>query len=487
MTPTRIRTRTPSDDMAMVVALAPSGAPSGPRSAVRGVCPRRAGRFSQGLVALLTLGLFALILGICLTPRPSPAAALNLGEDKIVPQGPLDFEACARLALRQSPFLLKSSLDIDLRRLDESDSRWSMVPPVSLQTFYYLDRPLSASKPYSLSFAWPAYNPFGSYFLLQAQKMITQIAIYGHMQSILQGLERVGKQFLDLAAMKRLAALQDDLVKVCGDNLTYAQNRLGIGTGTSLEVRLATQEVVAAKDEKERLEISQRRTLSSLKTFLALKPEDPFSLDLHDARRQVLGSFDPAAATLEQALSRSFDLKIEKLKTKMQEYNVSVAKAKVYPSILLNAETPNPLYSTSSGLYVGVGLDIPIWDGLKRIRNVSRQKTILRQISLEKDVKESDLADQWNELQEDLKGAAAAMKLAQSKEELARLKERQAEIQYQSGGKTLDTWLDARNDAIEAQKVAANKGLEYDEHVLNLRKISGDLGYSYVDQNSWQK
>jgi len=448
---------------------------------------RQVRQFSQALRALLTLGLLALILGICLTPRPSPAAAPQPGEDKIVPPGPLDFEACARLALRQSPYLLKSAMDIDIKRLDESDSRWSMVPPVSLQTYYYLERPSSSSKPYSLNFSWDPYNPLGSFFLLQAQKMVTQMAIYGHMHTILQGLERVGKQFLELATMKRQAALQDDLVKACGDNLAYAANRLEIGTGTSLEVRVATQESESAKNEKERLEISQRRTLSSLKTFLGLKPEEPFNLDLHDASRQVLGSFNPAAATLEQAKDRSFELKIEKLRARMQEYNVSVAKTKVYPSILINAQTLNPLYSTSGGMYVGVGLDIPVWDGFKRIRNVSRQKTILRQIGLDKDMKEGDMADQWNTLQEDLKSAAGALKLAQSKEEVARLKERQAEIRYQSGGKTLDTWLDARNDAIEAQKITANKALEYDEYVLNLRKFSGDLGYSYVDQNSWQK
>ncbi len=487
MTPTRIRTRTPSDHMTMVLALAPSGTPSGLRFAPGGVCGRQARQLGRGLKVLLTLGMLVLMLGICLTPRPSPAADLKPGAERIVPQGPLDFEACMRLALRQSPYLLKSAMDIDIRRLDESDTRWAMIPPVSFQTYYYLDRPFSNSKPYSLSFVWPSYNPFGSYFLLQAQKMITQIAIYGHMESILQGLERVGKQFLDLAALKRLAALQDDLLKVCGDNLAYAKNRLSIGTGTSLELRLAAQELEAARNEKDRLEIARKRNLSSLKTFLALKPEDPFTLDLHDAHRQVLGSFDPAAATLEQALTRSFDLKIMKLKARMQEYNITVAKTRIYPSILLSAQTPNPLYTASSGMYVGVGLDIPLWDGLKRIHDVSRQKIILRQIDVEKDVKEGDLGDQWNALQEDLKKAAGDLKLAQSKEEVARLKERQAEIRYQSGGKTLDTWLDAQNEALEAQKAAANKALEYDEYVLNLRKISGDLGYSYVDQNSWQK
>ena len=487
MTPARIRTHSSSEDIPMAATLARPGAPSGSRSEARGVCLRAARQCRRALRVLRTLGLLALILGICLTPRPSPAAPVKLGEDRIVPQTPLDFEACVRLALRQSPYLLKSAMDIDLTRLDESDARWSMIPPVSLQTYYYLDRPYSTSKPYSISFTWPEYNPFGSYFLLQARKMLTQMAVYGHMQVISQGLERLGKQFLDLAAMKGQVAMQDDLIKVCKDNLTFAQNRLQIGTGTTLEVRLAAQELESAKNEKENLETTQSRTLSNLKTFLNLKPGDPFSLDLHDARRQVLGSFTPAAATLEQAKDRSFELKIEKLKTKMQEYNVTIAKTRVYPSILLNASTPNPLYSTSSGIYVGVGLDIPVWDGLKRIRDVSRQKVILRQMGLEKDIKEGDLSDQWNTVQQDLKGAAAALRLAQSKEEVARLKERQAEISYQSGGKTLDTWLGARNDALEAQKATANKALEYDEDVLNLRKISGDLGYSYVDQNSWKK
>ena len=91
----------------------------------------------------------------------------------------------------------------------------------------------------------------------------------------------------------------------------------------------------------------------------------------------------------------------------MQEYNITVAKTRVYPSILLSASTPNPLYSTTTGIYVGVGLDIPVWDGLKRIRDVGRQKTILRQLDVEKDAKEGDLGDQWNAAEENLKKAAA--------------------------------------------------------------------------------
>ncbi len=129
-----------------------------------------------------------------------------------------------------------------------------MVPPLTFRSYYYVDRPNQpglSPKPYSLNFSMDPYNPFGSYFTLQAQKMATKMAVFGHLKVISDGLERLGKMFLNLATMKRLAGLQTDLVNLSRENLTYAENRLSIGTGTSLEVRIATQELELAKSEQE--------------------------------------------------------------------------------------------------------------------------------------------------------------------------------------------------------------------------------------------
>ena len=67
-----------------------------------------------------------------------------------------------------------------------------------------------------------------------------------------------------------------------------------------------------------------------------------------------------------------------------------------------------------------------------------------------------------------------------------RLKERQAQIRYQSGGVQLPVYLEGRKGILEAQKNAAVKAMNYQAAVLKLRLISGDLGHSYVDQNAWQ-
>ncbi len=438
--------------------------------------------------ALLFIGLLVLALaGAGINLPPEAAAA----EPASSPDGLLNFDELVHLALRQSPYLIKSSLEIEIRRLDESDSRFGMIPAVTLQTYYYLNRPRDirgfTSQPYSLSFRSEAYNPIGSYLSLQAQKLASQMAIWAHLKVISEGLKNLGKLFLDLETLKRLAAYQADLVSLARENLTYAENRQSIGTGTSLEVKLAAQELELARSEQERIRHTEKRTLGQVKSFLGLKKEQDLHLDLRNAPRQVLGSFDPAAATLAQAKERSYDLKMLKLKEELQGYNVALAKAKILPSLVFTTQSPDPLsVNTAHGLYVGFGLEVPVWDGFKRIRNVSRQKAVLKQFGAEKDLQELDLSDQWEAAQGEVQEAAAAAKLTKSQEELARLKERQAQIRYQSGGVQLPVYLEGRKGILEAQKNAAVKAMNYQAAVLKLRLISGDLGHSYVDQNAWQ-
>ena len=271
---------TPHNEIAMAEVFARPGNAAGQRLAGDGKHGTGSRHLSRSLRAVLALGLVVLIWG-GLNPWCRPASAAPAASDaRMVPAGKLDFEACVRLALQQSPYLTKSSLEIDIRRMDETDSRYTMVPPVTFRSVYYLNRANQVNqigenfnaKPYSLSFSTDSYNPVGSYFTLQAQKLATQIAVFAHLEIISQGLERLGKMFLSLAAMQRLAVYQGDLIGLCRENLTYAENRQSIGTGTSLGVRVANQELELAKNEQEHLtalseaQPDQPENLSGFKT-----------------------------------------------------------------------------------------------------------------------------------------------------------------------------------------------------------------------------
>jgi outer membrane protein TolC len=190
---------------------------------------------------------------------------------------------------------------------------------------------------------------------------------------------------------------------------------------------------------------------------------------------------------LEQAKNLSYALKSFELHKQLQAYNIRLAIAKVFPAILLNTQTPDPLSVTSGrGLYVGLGLEIPVWDGFNRIRNVSRQKAMLRQIGAQKTESENLLEDKWfidlGEMQE----KSVAMKNAQALENLAQLKARQSEVRYQSA-EDLTIVFESRREVLSVKKEVLSKSLEYEKAVLKLRELSGDLGHTYVDEKSWQQ
>jgi outer membrane protein TolC len=305
---------------------------------------------------------------------------------------------------------------------------------------------------------------------------------------ISKGLQRLGSFYLELNTLQEIAACQRELVQVCREDLKYAENRLSIGTGTSLEVKVAQQQLELALGEQEGIALSTKRALVSLKSFLGLPSSQDFTPNVRDSRRQVIGNFDPATATLDQAKQRSYELKSMELYKQLQAYNIRLAKSKMFPTFVFNTQTPSPLsVTTGQGLYVGLGMELPVWDGFKRLRDVSRQKAVMRQVDAKTVEKGNSLEEKLLVDLADIQGKKVTWKNAETLENLARLKAHQTEVRYQSGESPLNVALDSRKEVLKIRKETLRRALDFDKAVLELRENSGDLGHTYVDEKSWQK
>jgi len=487
-------TRKPQTCLNMITRLAgfsvnamvdPAGTGRSPRLTLSGYAP-----WIAATQACLIIAMIMMAGGVMCWCRPAQGADQPPAVQTPLPNTPLSFEEAVRIALTQSPAFTKSSLEIDIGRLDETDSRYAMVPPLTFRTYYYVNRPSGTNygKPYSLNFSTEPYNPIGAYFTLQARKLATQAAILTHIGTISKGLMHLGTSYLQLDSLHKQAGIQKDLIKVAQEHLTYAENRVAIGTGTSLEVKMAQQQLQLSRGEQEAIALSEKRALSSLRNLLGWPSNQDFTPAFYDSRRQVLGSFIPATVTLEQAKTSSYELKVYEIYKQLQQYNIRLAIAKSLPTIIYTAQTPDPLsQSSSSGLYVGFGLEIPVWDGFTRIRNVSRQKALLKQVGAKKGEKENLLEDKWFDILEKIQANSVALKNAQSLEELARLKSQQQEVRYHSGEVPLAAFLDSRNEVLRAKQNTLKRGLDYDLSVLMFRELTGDLGNTYVNASTWQK
>ena len=201
-------TRKPQPRLAMITRLAgfsvntmvdPAGTGRGPRQTLSGYAP-----WIAATQACLIIAMLVMAGGVMCWCRPAQGADQPPAVQTPPPGTPLTFEEAVKIALTQSPAFTKSSLEIDIGRLDETDSRYAMVPPLTFRTYYYVNRPSGTGygKPYSLNFSTDPYNPIGAYFTLQARKLATQAAILGHMGVISNGLLKSGKL---LPATGRLA------------------------------------------------------------------------------------------------------------------------------------------------------------------------------------------------------------------------------------------------------------------------------------------
>lgn len=438
-----------------------------------------------------------LIISLCLvlSATPSPGSGnLDASEtassnDPELLAGSMTYQRAVGTLLQNSPAIRNSELEVKLRRLDETDSRLSFVPGVTLRTRYFPQQPSeSTTDPYSIEFAVDAYNPVETYFNLQARKVVTQIAIFGHLQVISDSILRLGLGYLELEKMDRVLEYQRDWVDLAEQSVAFTRSRLALGGVSPVELKMAEQELELGRAEQERAVMSKATILDGMKSLMGLEADQVPDLNIRNARDQVISGFDPASATLENTKARSIDLKVQHLKMELQKKHVTVSYARFAPNLLLGINTTDPLGTQNDrGLYFSIGFELPIWDGLKRYNNIGRQKTILQQFSHEGAAKEADIESKWRAAQEKLRDSGVQLKLARSQGELAALKVRQAEIAYLAGREPLAFLLAEQRRHLDVKKNISMRELELDKATLALRALSGDLITSYVDFDTHEK
>ena len=118
----------------------PAGTGRGPRRILSDYAP-----WIAAVQACLIIAMLVMVGGVMGWCRQAQGADQPPAVQTPYPVTPLTFEEAVKIALLQSPAFTKSSLDIDVGRLDETDSRYAMVPPLTFRTYYYVNRPTNVS------------------------------------------------------------------------------------------------------------------------------------------------------------------------------------------------------------------------------------------------------------------------------------------------------------------------------------------------------
>ena len=105
----------------------PAGTARGPRHTLSGYAP-----WIAATQACLIIAMLVMAGGVMCWCRPAQGADQRPAAQTPTPGSPLTFEEAVKIALTQSPAFTKSSLEIDIGRLDETDSRYAHGSPLDL-------------------------------------------------------------------------------------------------------------------------------------------------------------------------------------------------------------------------------------------------------------------------------------------------------------------------------------------------------------------
>ncbi|MFH1137365.1 MAG: TolC family protein [Pseudomonadota bacterium] len=429
--------------------------------------------------------LLVMVLGLCLAGPARAGDSPPPGE--AAPLSGLDFQRSVDLAMRQSPAFLKSSLEIEVRKVGESDSRFSFIPSLVLGSTYFINTSKGGKDPgLAYTFSTGQYSPLESYFSLQASKVFTKMAILGHIQTISESLRTLARQFLEWDAAIKMEALQAEVVELTAQKTDFLEKRQGLGVASPLEVGIARQEQALAQSARENIAASQDIYRRNIYYLLGLTEDQRPGFDLTACRSQLLDGYDPWQADLKSVEKKSLQLQIQSLKEELQAKNISLAYAKFIPTFTFGVRNPDPLVDSEdrNDMYIALGLTVPIWQGMKRVNDITRQRLILSQAKSDAIQKERDLAAQWEAARTALAGGENSLKLIRSAEELSRLQELQAGILYKANSRPLAEFLDARIKHVQARMETLKKETERDQAVLDIRHFSGDLLESFVKVES---
>ncbi len=407
-------------------------------------------------------------------------------------RNPANFNECVRVALAQSPLLMKSSLEIEAKRLDVGDAISQYIPTISVNVTYYFKRPKSEEddpdkKPYTVSFSTGSWNPVLTTFEVQARREMVNIAVLGHLKVIDKGLLRLGTDFLQLGLLKGQMDVIKEKEKLAAQYLDYAKTKATLDQGAGLDVKIAETKLSVVRAEEDKIKTTRSMITDDLKFILGVPFIQKVTLDTEDARRQVVGDFNPANVTDETLRSHSFDLKMHEYEKALQRKNIALSYVKFMPSFNFGFQTIDALNSSTSEekdqgfpFYPYVTFSVPL-DWWTKGRDVSRQYKKMGQLASEGKSKEFKLMSEFQQALAELRAANSEVTYAKANMDLAQLQAQQAQYRFENGQVEFDAIVDAMDNYLAAKQSLLLKELDRDTALLELRYICGDLQDRYIN------
>ena len=419
------------------------------------------------------------------------SAVPNLYDPKKV----FSFEDCVFLTIQQSPALVNSAVDIEIKRLAQTDAVWKYLPEPHMQftvsnnlTRYNMDNKDTPSDYGQTRFRVGFYaafpNPMATYFEHQVQTAMVNLAISTHRKAVGKAISKIGEAYLQLQAQQKIVEAQKELLPLGKELVDYWQKVESVDgrQGVSLNLAIQHQRELELRLEQTRMKEIMQRT--KLKILAGVEPQQRLEVDTKSAD-SVLAGFDGHKLTWEDRWPATEDELLLRGQVKLGDYNIMVAWAQYVPtmSIALNNNPPSGQYQPVSGsedTFLHLTFDFPLIDWGRRYRGVQTARMNKAQAFHELARKRTDYSNQWLQSEQRVALAETELKLAKTRLDTANMQFKEAQISFHEGIVQLPDMANKQEDMVQARIAYINADLDYKLAQLEWMSLSNSLAQRFL-------
>ena len=386
------------------------------------------------------------------------------------------YEDCVFLTIQQSPLLVNSAVDLEIKRVALTDAIWKYLPEprMSLQvsnnlTTYNMDSkdiPGDYGRTKLRVGFYAAFpNPVATYFEHQVQKIMVNLAIATHRKAVGEAIYKIAQAYLKLQAQQKIVAAQKELLPVGKELVQYWKQVESVEGRQGVSLNLASQHEreIELMVEKTGMEEVMQRT--QLKILAGVEPQQRLNVDTASAD-DILTGFDGHKLQWEERWPTGEDELLLRAQIKLGDFNIMVAWAQYIPdmSIQINNNPPAGQYQPASGsedTFLHLNFDFPLLDWGRRYRGVQTARMQKAQAFHEMARKRGDYSNTWLQAEQRVALAETQLKLAKTRFDTAELQYKEAHIAFTEGTEQLPVVANRQEEMVKARISYIEAEMEY--------------------------
>lgn len=406
------------------------------------------------------------------------------------PNKSFNFEDCVFLTIQQSPMLVNSAVEIEIKKLALTDAVWKYLPEPRMEltvsnnlTRYNMDHrdtpgDYGRTKVRAeFSAAFP--NPLATYYEHKVQKIMVNLAIATHRKAVGEAIFNIAQAYLKLQAQRDILAAQKELLPLSKELVAYWQQVENVAGRQGVALELAKQAVRERELTIEKTNMQEVMDRTKLKVLAGVDPRQRFEVAM-ESPTDIIGQFDGTKLAWERRWEATEDDLLLRAQVKLADYNIIVAWAEYVPDmyIKINNSPPAGQYQPPHGeedTFLHFVFNFPLLDWGRRYRGVQTARMQKAQAFHEMARKRSAYSNDWLAAEQDTALARTEFELQKNHYETAEMQYKEARIAFNEGTAELPEVVDCQDDMIRAKIAMIQAELEYNLARLKWMYVSNVL------------